>query len=408
MKKIHILFLLPVFLWSQNLSELITISQENKLVESSQDTLDSIKDEYSSTKRSYLPNVSIGSQYQHTNRESIGIPENGYTSYAKVGLTLYDGNKRANLFKSYKSYIKSSKEDLYALKNEIALDVVNYYYQYLTLEAQKDAKLKEIDQLESEANRVKNFVDVGSATTDEYDKIVSRIQSSNVDLNQIELNILTVIHTLEYVTGKEVTIEGGSFIKDINANEKAQRPDIKSLEYNLEKMKYDANQVKSEYLPKVTLDNTYSYYDRNYNNNTISSTYKDQNVFSVNLSWDIFNFNSSGKKYNAKYKAYLSQKANYEYQKKKANTDLKLSIKSYEIGKIKVKAAQAALKASTSAYDAIKSKYQNGLVDNVSFLQALSEKYTALSQLKSSQYDLEINKAKIIYYSGKNIGEYVQ
>ncbi|WP_375724984.1 TolC family protein [Arcobacter sp. KX21116] len=410
MKKIHLLFFLPIFLWSQDLSELINISQKNKLIQSSQETVESVKDEYSSVKRSYLPNVSIGTSYQNTNRESQNMPANGYTSYAKVGLTIYDGNKRYNLFKSYKSYIKSSKENLSALKNEVALDVVNYYYQYLTLEAQKDAKQKEIEQLKSEGNRVKNFVDVGSSTTDEYDKIESRIQSSIFDLNQIELNIITVLHTLEYVTGQEVSITAGSSIKDININSdmKAQRPDIKSLEYNIEKLKYDARQEKSGYLPKITLDNTYSYYDRNYKDNSIPEEYKDQNVFSVNLSWDIFNFNSTGKKYSAKYKEYLSKRSNYEYQKKKADTELKTSLKTYEIGKVKVKAAKASLKAATSVYDSIKSKYQNGLVDNVTFLEALTEKYDALSQLKSSQYDLEINKATIIYYSGKNVGDYVE
>ena len=70
--------------------------------------------------------------------------------------------------------------------------------------------------------------------------------------------------------------------------------------------------------------------------------------------------------------------------------------------------AKANLKAANLTYDVIKSKYESGLIDNVSFLTSLSEKYTALSQLKTSQNDLEIKKANILYHSGKKLGEYIK
>ena len=75
---------------------------------------------------------------------------------------------------------------------------------------------------------------------------------------------------------------------------------------------------------------------------------------------------------------------------------------------MKIKSAEANLKAATTAYEMIKTKYENGLVDNVSYLTSLSEKFSALSQLKTSQNDLEIKKAKILYYSGKKLEEYVK
>ena len=408
MKKLSLVFFLPILMWSQNLSDLITISQENKLVKSSQQNLESIEDDFSSTKKSYLPSLSIGGNYSNTNHETASVPDNSVTSYAKLNYTLYDGNKKSNLYKGYESSIKSSQESIYALKNEIALDVVNYYYSYLSLLANKDAKLKEIEQLESEAKRVKNFVDVGSSTTDEFDKINSRIQSSNVDLNQIELDIQTISHTLEYITGNEVNITEGSLIREVNINEKQERADIKALEYNLDKLVSDAKTVKSEKLPQINITNTYTYYDQNYKNKNYENDLNDQNVLAVNLSWKIFDFDATNKKYSSKYKTYLSQKSQYEYQKNKANIDLKLAIKSYDITKTKIKAAQSALKAATSTYESIKSKYQNGLIDNVSFLEALSEKYNALSALKSSEYELEVKKANILFYSGKNIEEYIQ
>ena len=93
----------------------------------------------------------------------------------------------------------------------------------------------------------------------------------------------------------------------------------------------------------------------------------------------------------------MSSKSKYEYEKNKADVDLQLAIKSYEISKLKIKSSQANLKAATTAYEIIKTKYENGLVDNVSYLTSLSEKFSALSQLKTSQNDLEfyeLHKAK--------------
>ena len=41
-------------------------------------------------------------------------------------------------------------------------------------------------------------------------------------------------------------------------------------------------------------------------------------------------------------------------------------------------------------------------------LESLSEKSDALSQLKTSQNELEIKKANIIYHSGKKLQEYIK
>ncbi|MBY0541527.1 MAG: TolC family protein, partial [Campylobacterales bacterium] len=139
-----------------------------------------------------------------------------------------------------------------------------------------------------------------------------------------------------------------------------------------------------------------------------SNSLEHQNILSANLKWNIFSFGETKYKYESKYKDYLSLKSQLEYEKNKANVDLELAIKSYEISKLKIKSSEANLKAATTAYDVIKSKYQNGLIDNVAFLESLSEKFTALSQLKTSQNDLEIKKAKILYYSGKKLEEYIK
>ncbi len=410
MKKLYFIFLVPLFLSAQNLEELVNLSIQNKLVDSSQKSLDSIKDEYKSIKSGYMPSLDVGANHSITDKETTSVPKNSSKTYASISYELYDGGKKSDIYDSYESNIKSSEKSLEALKNDISLNVVTYYYNYLSYISQKEAKEKEIEQLDSELTRLSRFLDAGTTTEDEVQKIISRLESSKVTLQELELEILTILHNLEYITGEKVTISAGSNVKELENNAQNDlRFDLKSLEYDVEAKLANSKSEKSGYLPTVTLDNTYSYYDSNFDNKAYeSNTIDHQNIASANLKWNIFSFGETKYKYESKYKDYLSLKSQLEYEKNKANVDLELAIKSYEISKLKIKSSEANLKAATTTYDVIKSKYQNGLIDNVAFLESLSEKFTALSQLKTSQNDLEIKKAKILYYSGKKLEEYIK
>lgn len=409
-KYLALAFVLPITLFGENLTELITLSKENKMIDVSKQNLESTKFEYDSVKEGYLPNFSIGASYQETNKETSSTPDNLTRVYGQVDFVLYDGGKRENTFDSYKSSIQSGVESLNDVKNQIALQVINYYYTYLSLVSQKEAKLKELEQLDAQQKRLERFLEVGTTTEDEVQKIISRVASSNVDLHEIELDIQTILHNLEYTVGKTVSIEDGSKLNEFTSTEQVLRSDIKALEHQMQTMLYNAKGEKSGYYPTLSVNDTYYSNDLNYETSRLSTNSADyeQNVLSLNLSWDIFNFGSTTDSYNATYKKYLALKSEYEYEKNKASVDLKLAYKALEISKLKIDSAQAGVVAADSAYDSIKAKYQNGLVDNIAYLEALSEKYLAQSVLNAAVYDLEIKKANIIYHSGKNLEEFIR
>lgn len=408
MKKLYFIFLTPLFLYSQNLEELVNLSIQNKLVDSSIQNLDSIKDEYRSVKSGYLPSLDVGAGHSITDNETASLAKNSSKAYASLNYVLYDGGKKSDIYDSYESTIKSADESVLALKNEIALNVINYYYDYLSNISKKEAKIKEIEQLDSQLQRLSRFLDAGTTTEDEVQKIISRLENAKVVLQEIELNMQTIVHNLEYITGQEVNIQSGSSISEFkNDNEKDLRFDLKSIEFDLQTKLANSRSEKSAYLPTITLDNTYTYYDNNYEGN-YSNDLEHQNILSANLKWNLFSFGKTKYKYESKYKEYLSEKSKFEYEKNKADIDLKLALKAYDISKLKIKSAEANVKAADATFDVIKSKYENGLIDNVAFLESLSEKSDALSQLKTSQNELEIKKANIIYHSGKKLQEYIK
>lgn len=409
-KNLALLLVVPFTLMGETLPQLIELSKENKMIDVSQKTLESTMLEYDSVKAGYLPNFSIGATYQATDEETSSTPDNLTRMYGSVDFVIYDGNKRENRFDSYKTAIQSDTQSLNNVKNEISLQVISYYYTYLSLVSQKEAKIKELEQLTAQQKRLERFLEVGTATDDEVQKIISRVESANVTLHEIELNIQTILHNLEYTVGKTVSIEKGSTIEEYLSKEQILRADIKALEYDMQTMLYNAKIEKSGYYPTLSVNDTYYSNDLNYESGRYSANSADyeQNVLSLNLSWDIFNFGSTSDSYDAAYKKYLALKSQYEYEKNKASVDLRLSFKAYEIAKLKISSAKAGLKAADSAYDSIKAKFQNGLVDNIAYLEALSEKYLAQSVLNAAVYDLEIKKANIIYHSGKNLEEFIR
>jgi outer membrane protein TolC len=409
-KKIFPLVVIPFTIYAQDLSKLVEESFQNQSINATRYNVESIKDQYESIQNTYYPTVSVGATYNKTNEETATTPDNSTASWANINYVVYDGGKRGATSDALESSISGANENLTALKNNTALQVITYYFNYYSLLSQKEAKLREIEQLNAQYKRLKRFLDVGTTTSDEVDKIVSRVQSATVMLHEIELDVQTIIHNLQYLTTQDINIESGSTMKDVLLKQDSLRADIKALEHEMNAQLSTARASKSSNYPILTLDDTYTNYDFNYDNPAYQNavTMDDQNILKVSASWKIFDFGATTRTYESNYKKYLSLKSQYEYEKNKASIDLKLAIKSYEIGKLKIMSAQSALKAANSTYNTIEKKYQNGLVDNVAYLEALSEKYSAISALKSSQYDLEIKKANIIYYSGKNLEDYIQ
>ena len=409
MKKIYFTFLVPIFLYSQNLEELVNLTIENRLVESSKQNLDALKDEYKSVQRGYLPKLDAGASYSINEHEYPNNPKKRANAYGSINYMLYDGGKKYDIYDGYETNIKSGEKSLDALKNNLSLTVIQYYFDYLSLEAKKDAKQKEIEQLTAQEDRIGRFYNAGTTTEDELQKIVSRLQNAIVELQEIELNIITITHNLEYITGTQVSIKDGSKLEDINnLIQKNPRFDIQALDFVTQSKQSVAQAQKSGYYPTITLDNTFNYYDNNYDKFIDTDSNNHQNVASANMKWNLFSFGQTKYQYESKQKEYLASRSNFEYEKNKADVDLQLALKSYNIAKAKIKSTEATLKAAQSAYEIIKSKFENGLIDNVAFLQSLTEKYDAISQHKKAINDLEVKKATIIYHSGEKLQEYIR
>lgn len=408
-KKVIVLSFISLnILCANNLDNLIKSAIENKLVKASKHQLEASKLDYESLKNSYKPSLNLSSKYSSIDNETPSMARNGLSSSISLNYNLYDGNKKENNYKALESEVQKQDYNLKDLKNRIALNVINLYFSYLSFDESKKAKVQEVNQLRSQYKKQERFYQTGTIAIDELEKILSRLENANVSIQEIELDKQTILHNLEYLVGKRVDVINGGKIKSFPKKESILRADIKALEYELKNSIASAKVVKSEKYPQINLNNTFTHNDNDFDNEAFDSGVDNQNILSVNLSWKLYDFGTVDKKYEAAMKRYLALKSEYEYEKNKMDTDLKLSYKSYDIAKLKISSAKASLKSANTTFKAIKDKYENNIIDNVAFLEALSEKYNALSILKTAEYDLELKRANIIYNSGYDLENFIR
>ena len=407
MKKLIFLYLFPLFSFAGNLDQLLNLAEQNKKVEASRYTLEATKEKEYATKSGYMPNLSLGANQTFNQEKNISTPEKSTTGLATLAFTIYDGGKREASFEQQQALVKSATFALASVQNNISLDVIYYYYNYLSTLANKESTLKKMEQLEAEQYRLEKFLSVGSITADELQKIVSSIEQTKVDLLTLDNTLNNISNTLEYLTGQEVLIEKGSTLvfKDTK-EEEPKRFDILALEQSIQSTKAEAKIAKAPNKPTIIIQDTYSQYDFDYP--VATNNLDHQNSIQLLLEWKIFDFGSTSANAQAAYLNYLSKNSELEYEKYKAKASFKNAQNSYKTSIAKIEAAKVKLQASEMTYELIKKKFQQGIVNNVSYLDALSDKFNSNSQLQTALNEVEYQKAVLLYEMGENIKGAIQ
>ncbi len=408
MKKFLFLSLFPLFAFSGNLNELLNLAEQNKQVEASRYSLEASKEKEYATKSAYLPNLTLGATQTFNQESNMFAAEKDTTGTATLAFTIYDGGKREASFEQQQALVKSATFSLASVQNNISLDVIYYYYNYLSTLANKESTLKKMEQLEAERNRLEKFLSVGAITADELQKIVSSIEQTKVDLLTLDNTLNNISNTLEYLTGEQVSVEKGSTIiyKENTNNEENKRLDILALEESVQSNKSEIKMAKSPNLPTIALQNTYSKYDFDYP--VATENLKEQNSVQLSMQWKIFDFASTSSNAQAAYLNYLSKNSELSYAKYKAKASFKNAQNSYKTSLAKIEAAKAKLQASEMTYELVKKKFQQGIVNNVSYLDALSDKFNSNSQLQTALNEVEYQKAVLLYEMGENIKGAIQ
>lgn len=409
MKTKLLLLIIPALLCADDLKSLLDFATtNNKMVVSNEITQMSKQKDVESSQSAYYPTVDVGASYSRYDDRSKNSPGDIYSAYAKVGMDLYDGEKKDNTVKQNKELLSSSKYSSSSYKKALQLQIVEDFYNIKSAQSTLNAlKDKEV-QLLAELDRVKKFFDVGSATIDEIDRLKAEYSDNLYQIDQVKYQIISLKKLLSIKIGRNVESLEDSCIQPPQNITKETSDEILALQANASSLTYSAKTVESAYLPQVRIEDTYSFYEYGRDDITHPQGLANQNALMLSVNMRIFDKGTISKQ---KESVLLQEKAlqkEIEQAKDEQAINIELATLNISTTKAQINSAKSSLESAESAFKAISDKYAVGAVDNVTYLDSLSVRTNAKAQYETALNNLQITYASYYYYTNKNIKEYIK
>jgi outer membrane protein TolC len=411
MKKLTLLLLVPLFVQAESLKSLLMYAQKsNELIVSKSISSQAKNSAVQSSESSYYPTVDLGAFYQRYDEASPFSPGTTYSGYAKVGFDVYDGGQKSYTLKQKKDEFTASKYEYEATKKDITLGIVQDFYNCKTLEATLEARVEASNAVQAQLERMQKFYSAALATSDDVDRLQSAYDSNIYGIESIKFQILSLKKSLELKIGKRIdTLDKSSFTK-VETQSAEELDAIKATKAKQRATINASQTIDSYYYPNIKIEDTYSLYGYQdvplVMGNSLNLP-ENQNKLLATLNLRLFDFGAIGEakeavKLNADA---LTQQIVYQTKEQQMNQELALS--RIQTAKLNIQSAKSALKAATSALETITKKYNNGIVDNVVYLDALSSQTETKSTYEASLNNLELSYALYYYYNGKKIEEFL-
>ncbi len=402
--------LMPSVLFGVDLKTLLEAGERSDMAKSYDYEAESAQSALSAVKRAYLPKVTASYSQQTVDETSAFQAETTTVGNLTASLVLFDGFKRENMLDEKEAAYEAAKLSSEHFKNSQALDIAKLYYSCRNLQEDMKSKEQKGLQLEAEVKRLERFLEAGSVSEDRLERMKASKAMNDYELHMLKLSYDRSVSNLETIAGMTIdTLEPSRFAEPAPADF-VERKDLKAMEQNILSMDYKARQSHGDYLPKLFVEDSYSTYDyQNLDTMGFPVEMMDaQNKITVGLSMTLFDFFAKSKEKEAVMLQKKKLESQYTYQKTKAARDLLLAGESLKTAKSSIQAAKARKTAADRTFAFIQKKYQANVVDNVTYLDALSDKYEAQAMYDQSLNNYEYEKAAYYYYAAKEIKEFVQ
>ncbi|MBU0632323.1 TolC family protein [bacterium] len=400
------LLLIPMLVCADDLKSLLDFATKNSdLVVSKTLTQEAKSKELASQKSAYFPTLDIGAFYQRLDERSPYIPGDTYAGYAKVGLDIYDGGKKSSLVDQKENELKSSGFDMEATKKSLSLQVVQDFFTIKTLEATLEARMEADRSLKAQLYRMTQFYIAKIATKDDVDRLQAAYDTNVYNMESVKLQILSAKKQLELQVGKNIETLDDSSFKELNDKKYDLIDSTKALMAQKDSIKYSAESLESVYYPVLRVEDSYTSYGYDRSDILHPEGAKDQNKLMVTLNMRLFDNGTIEKSKEAVLAnaQALGRQINYLTNEQKVN--FSIAEARLDTSKAEIKSALSALNAAKSAFKTIEEKYNAGIADNVTYLDALSSVTDAKALYTKALNDEQIAYATYYFYSGKNIEE---
>ena len=420
MKKI-LLALLPLALLGSNLSEIANKATQNEISKIKELELKRANLNDEATSSTYLPSLSIEGSYGKNAstfpsivaKESAGV-------LARIDFLLYDGGARearlkmSQLLKN-KAVIASSEA-----KNYLAFKAVNLYFNACALENIIAAKNAQANFLKGVLDKLEKANIAGLAPKDELENVRAKYHLANSTQLEYKNKMEQILNEINLLTGEQISPLSGAKMAEISSNLASKNAELDKLSQDISLSEAKLSETRAGFLPQIMLYDTYGFYKNNYDIDlgkySAYRPYLDKylkedthgNKFGVSFRWKIFDFFATNKMSQASKIALDEARLNLEYKKRENETKLKNLQNEIATLSSKIASLNEYVKASELALRASFEKYNSGLLGYSDLLEALSQKFDAISLFEGAKDELEIKKAEYFFESGESILERIR
>jgi len=407
--KILCLLLLANILQANSLKELIKIANKNNLVVESKKLLTQSKmKELESSKSSLLPTLDIGGFYQRLDDRTPMIAGDIYSGYAKISYNIYDGKRTSSTIKQKQNELKATTFEFKSFQKNLSLQIVQDFYMIKNISSTIKALKEKQIALKAQLDRVKKFYEAEISTKEDIDKIQSAYDTNVYMIESLNFKKLSKLKVLELKVGKPITILNDTKFQKKEILDFRIDDNIKALEYKMNSLKNIASSISSVNLPQINISDTYNVYDYKRDDITHPKGITNQNKLLLSVNLRVFDGGFTSENEQAMLIKAKSLNSQILQVKKEQKIMFDLAKSRIKTVKANIKSTLSALKSSNSTYETIQKKYKAGVVDNISYLDALSVKTDAFSLYEKSLNDLEVAYAIYYFYAGRNIEEFIK
>lgn len=384
------------------LKEALTFSMQNNQNIKALHIQDNAKiKDYQSVSNTFNPTLNIGANLLRLDGDTRAVQVGTTTTgFVKFGLNLYDGGKNSATKKAKSYESKISQLNTTTSTKEMLLEVVTTFFNTKTVIENIRVFKEKSATLKAQYERVKEKYDLNMATIDEVLKLQSEYESNQYTIQDLEYQKAQLLQNLSLLTGKVISDLDNSKLPDVLNLQYKDSEAIKSLQLSVKAQAQNADAIASVNKPHIQIEDSYNLYNYDdYDSKVLSDLPDEQNQLTLTLTYNLWDTTSKHKIESAKLqKLALNQKLAYAKAQEKMKFDL--AKHKLQTQKLKINSLKSAVNMGNTVYDMVKVKYQNGIVDNITYLDALSKKVYNQALYIQALNDYEIAKANYYFSSG--------
>jgi outer membrane protein TolC len=300
-------------------------------------------------------------------------------------------------------------------KNEAAFSIHTAFWNYYKAQEVRALLLKSLNQIENHLKDTKNFLENGLATQNDYLKL--QVQYSNTKLLLIEaennLDVAKAVFNkslgLPLESATEITAEDirpESFTSDIDellSEAKANRNELKSLQYKLHAANENITTAQSSWFPSIYLTGNYYYSNPNARVQPLVGEWNDTWDVGVTLSWDIWNWGLTSSQTIQAEELEVQTRNTLEKTVDNIEVEVYQSYLSMVKSNEKVEVSKLSLEQATENYRITSEKYDAQLATSTDLIDAEVSELQSATNLKTALVDYKIAKTRLEKSLGRKI-----